>query len=288
METIGRQELWSYVDDSREAIVATSANIRKGSGYLIKSFLELATKVAELQFRNRDHVLLFRGQSADYRNAKRNSTLKPSLFRPVEKKNPGSNTLINRFETLRHAESSLVNEYGRSDLLGVERLKRHRIIRWSILQHYEVCSTPLLDVTHSLRIAASFATHGAEEEAFIFVLGVPNLSGGITASDEVGLQTIRLASVCPPSAVRPHIQEGYLLGEYPEMFEFPQKELYGHYEIDFGRRLVAKFRFNPKTFWKSDTFPLVSKRDLYPSQKRDPVHELTLKVKQAVDNRQED
>ena len=45
------------------------------------------------------------------------------------------------------------------------------------------------------------------------MLGVPNLSGAITASAEAGLQIVRLSSVCPPSAVRPHIQEGYLLGD---------------------------------------------------------------------------
>lgn len=38
-----------------------------------------------------------------------------------------------------------------------DRLKRQRILHWSILQHYEVSATPLLDVTHSLPIAASFA-----------------------------------------------------------------------------------------------------------------------------------
>ena len=43
---------------------------------------------------------------------------------------------------------------------------------------------------------------------------------------------IRLASVCPPEAVRPHIQEGYLLGEYPEIADYEQKALYPHYEID--------------------------------------------------------
>ena len=130
------------------------------------------------------------------------------------------------------------------------RLKRYRILRWSILQHYEVCRTPLLDVTHSLRIAASFVPRNNSNEGFLFVLGVPNLSGAITASAEAGLQIVRLASVCPSSAIRPHIQESYLLGEYPEIAEFRQKANYPHYEIDFGRRLVAKFRFEPTSFWE--------------------------------------
>ena len=67
---------------------------------------------------------------------------------------------------------------------------------------------------------------GGKTQAFLFVIGVPNLSGAITASAEAGLQIIRLSSVCPPTALRPHIQEGYLLGEYPDMVNYDQKEQY--------------------------------------------------------------
>lgn len=144
-----------------------------------------------------------------------------------------------------------------------------------------MCATPLLDVTHSLRIAASFASDGAKDECFLFVLGVPNLSGAVTASAEANLQIIRLSSVCPPSAVRPHIQEGYLLGEYPELAAYEQKQMYGHYEIDFGRRLIAKFRFDPKTFWRRDRFPKVTRKALYPAPSNDPLHELTQIIRRA-------
>jgi hypothetical protein len=52
-------------------------------------------------------------------------------------------------------------------------------------------------------------------EVRLYVIGVPNISGAISASAEAGLQVIRLSSVCPPSAIRPNVQEGYLVGEYP-------------------------------------------------------------------------
>ena len=279
MDTIGKQELWSFVATSPTASRVTSVQIRKGDGHKVASFVELASKVAEIQYRNRDHVLLFRGQTGDYKNRLGHSTLKPTLFRPgTGGMLPDGGILMSRFEKLQRAEQILAAEYAAANLIDVGRLKRHRVVRWSILQHYEVCTTPLLDVTHSLRIAASFATHGATSEVFIFVVGVPNLSGGITANDGAGLQTIRLSSVCPPSALRPHIQEGYLLGEYPEMSAYAQKELYAHYEIDFGRRLVAKFRFNPKSFWRDDTFPLVSHEALYPTPDRDPLNKLAQTV----------
>src|SRR2546426_982282 len=219
METIGKQELWSFTDASSGAKVVKNAQVRQGRGHHVRSFLELATKVAELQFRNRDHVLLFRGQTSDHLNMKRFSSLKPSLLRPVKGKatNPSADVLIKRFTTLKRAEQILIQLYDQLALPDIERLKRQRVLRWSILQHYEVCRTPLLDVTQSLRIAASFASIDAVGDGFILVVGIPNVSGAVTASAEAGLQIVRLSSVCPPSALRPHVQEGYLLGEYPEM-----------------------------------------------------------------------
>jgi hypothetical protein len=242
--------------------------------------MDLATKVAELQFLNRDFVLLFRGQSGDFRSTAGNTMLKPTIMRGTEGEYPPlQDTLRIRYERLRQAEIALVTEYKKRKLPGLDRLRRQQILRWSILQHYEVCATPLLDVTHSLRIAASFGSSAEADEAFIFVLGVPHISGAVTASAEAGLQIVRLASVCPPSAVRPHIQEGYLLGEYPDLSGTDQKQLYESYEVDFGRRLIAKFRFDPARFWyKSEAFPKVPERALYPPAREDPLCELASAV----------
>jgi hypothetical protein len=225
---------------------------------------------------------MFRGQNKDHKNYQRNTSLKPSLFRDSSGRNPSTETLVQRFQLLEKAERSLADAYSQREFLGSQWVKRHRIVRWAILQHYEVCPTPLLDVTQSLRIAASFATSANEEEAYVFVLGVPNVSGAITASAEAGLQIVRLSSICPPSARRPHIQEGYLLGEYPDIAEFGQKELYAHYEIDFGLRLIAKFRFNPQSFWQKEDFPVVGKNVLYPPPMDDPLYEMTDSIRNAL------
>jgi hypothetical protein len=281
METIGQQKLWTFLSSSPEAQSAKCADVRRDGGHGVRSFIELATKVAELQFRNRDYVLLYRGQTADHRNSKGNTSLKPSIFRSGAH-NPSRQTLHARFALLQRAEQHLITLYIQSGFLGKERLQRLRLIRWSILQHYGVSPTPLLDVTHSLRIAASFATHCATADSFIFVLGVPYLGGGLTASSESGLQAVRLSSVCPPAAVRPHIQEGYLLGEYPEVSGLDQQALYAHYEIDFGRRLVAKFRFNPGSFWRDDSFPLIKESALYPSKAQDPLLRLAVDVQELM------
>jgi FRG domain len=282
METIGKQKIWSFLDRHDDCKVTTNTRIREGAGHKVGSYLELARKIAELQFMNRDHVLLFRGQGGDHRNAKRNSSVKPTLFRSKNKGNPDRATLVERFEILARAERALAGRYQAAKFRGLDRIKRHHVLRWSILQHYEVCATPLLDVTHSLRIAASFASLSGNDLVYVYVLGVPNLNGAITASAEAGLQIVRLSSVCPPSAVRPHIQEGYLLGQYPEVTGVAERENYFHYEMDFGLRLVAKFRFEPASFWKDKDFPLVARSALYPSAKDDPLYQLALDVQKEV------
>jgi hypothetical protein len=283
MDIIGVQDLWSFQDNGNEAVVVDCIQVRQSQGHEVSDYLELAGKIAELQFRNRDYVLLYRGQLRDHRSHNGQSTLQPTIFRMP----PGTHSLDRlpiRFDSLEAAECSLVDRFQRLGFIGLDELTRHRILRWSILQHYEVHPTPLLDVTQSLRIAASFASIGNEtEEAFLYVLGVPNISGAISASAEAGLQIVRLSSVCPPSAIRPHVQEGYLVGEYPEIGSYDQKQLYGLPEIDFGKRLVAKFRFNPQKFWsKSGQFQMIGPRALYPSPSQDRLNAVAKEIIAAL------
>lgn len=282
MEQVGISKLWSYVDGASKAEIVTNGRIRQDAGFAVSHYMDLAARVAELQYRNRNHVLFFRGQSGDWRSIRGFTTLKPTLFRPPAGRvrlSPAE--LARRFTKLATAEHLLALDFKTHKRFGWQRLARDRLLRWSILQHYEVCATPLLDVTHSLRIAASFASLAGGAEAFLYVLAVPNLSGAITANAESGLQVVRLASVCPPAAIRPHIQEGYLLGEYPDMADTLQSQHYKAHELDLGRRMVAKFRFTPATFWDDDTFPQVSHAALYPKG-RDWLERLTADIAAKV------
>lgn len=268
MDNLAGTNLWSFLDGRADAQKATPGKVRKGRGYHVDSYLELASKVAELQFRNKDFVLLFRGQPTDHRTPRTGlSTLRPSIFRPLSGREllPRT-TLEKRLTRLRQAERLLIEKFTSLKRLGRQRVQRQRLLRWAILQHYEVCDTPLLDVSQSLRIAASFASEGTSE-GFLYAFAIPNLSGTVTASAEAGIQIVRLSGVCPPSAIRPHIQEGFLLGEYPDFASIEQKDSYDLYELDFGRRLLAKFRFNPRSFWNSPEFPRVTHDALYPKSK---------------------
>lgn len=276
MEQVGRSNVFAYFDDEKKIRVATNREIRSGIGHPVSSYLELAKKIADLQFHNREHVLLFRGQHSDFKNRSGRTTLKPSVLRSDVQKPfvlPTPHELMSRFQRLKRREQSLVDVFQQRKVLGRQGITRHRILRWSILQHYEICDTPLLDVSQSIRVASSFASLGAGSTAFLYVLAVPNISGVISASAEAGLQTIKLAGICPPNAVRPYIQEGFLLGEYPEMPDFDQKQHYRHYEIDFGRRLIAKFRLDPRSFWVDPNFTKIERDALYPDA-HDPLFKL--------------
>jgi hypothetical protein len=270
------------MDGATEADLVKNGAVRLGTGFNVRSYLDLAGRVAELQYRNRNHVLLFRGQSNDWKSVKGYTTLKPSIFRPLLGKTTLPRSVVTkRFIALLKAEELLEKGFRTLRRTGRQRVARERLLRWSVLQHYEVCATPLIDVTHSLRIAASFASLRGGREAFVYVLGIPNLSGAVTANAEGGLQVVRLASVCPPAALRPHIQEGYLLGEYPEMIGVTQSRHYKPFEMDFGRRLIAKFRLNPATFWSDPDFPPVPEQALYPKGK-DWLEQLTADIAAQV------
>jgi hypothetical protein len=64
METIGEQKVWSFIRNANKAVPMTCTAVRKNGAHPLRSFMDLATKVAELQFMNRDYVLLFRGQGS--------------------------------------------------------------------------------------------------------------------------------------------------------------------------------------------------------------------------------
>jgi hypothetical protein len=62
------------------------------------------------------------------------------------------------------------------------------------------------------------------------------------------------------------------------MTSYRQQKQYRHHEIDFGRRLVAKFVFDPSTFWKNDEIPLLARSALYPDAV-DPFYQTAERIK---------
>jgi hypothetical protein len=264
----------------------TTEEVRQGPGYPIMHYRQLVECVAVLSFNNPEFVLFYRGQRDDFADQNGLSSLQPSIFRggdPVT----WHNELSNRFNKLERA-SEFLQEIPNHKLEGpnavgaAKRIKTYRILRWAILQHYDICPTPFLDITHSLHVAASFAYYeNAQDNAFIYVLGLPQVSGSVTASSEHGIQIIRLLSICPPTALRPHYQEGYLTGEYPTI-GYREKLEYELEECDFGRRLICKFRLVEKARFWDDNFQVIPRGYLYPDV--DEFLELTKEVRTRVND----
>lgn len=287
MYVIGHSTLKTICPSTKNIITRTNTKVRNDVPIEVADYMELAQIIAALQYENREHVLMFRGQPEDFTNTHGNTTIKPTILRGDgnSSKYPDKNEMKCRFHRLQRAEKQLItykNLFSNSQGQGSNEVKRWQILRWSILQHYEICKTPLLDVTLSLRVAASFASIHGKNDGYVFVLGVPNVTGAITASMETRLQIIRLCSFCPPQAVRPHIQEGYLLGEYPEITDIKRKKIYRDDKLDFGRRLIAKFKFEKNCFWQNHNFPEIPRKALYPNEK-DTFFETAQKITKTLD-----
>ena len=282
MDTIRSRKIVSLLENDSEFRSATNHQIRSDHGALVENYPDLVEKVAQLSFYNPEHVLFFRGQTTEYSNSRGNASIKPSIFRSATgTRPPDSFELARRYEILARADQILADEFSRSRFLGRQRIVRHRLLRWAILQHYELCGTPLVDVTHSLRVAASFATNdAADTDPVVYVLAVPSISGSVSASSEQGIQTIRLSSICPPEARRPYFQEGYLLAEYPDLASIHEKEKYRPHEIDFGRRVIAKFRLPRIDFWSRD-YTAIPNEALYPNE-RDPLVNFSEKIRSQL------
>lgn len=187
--------------------------------------------------------MFFRGQSDDYKNQKGSSTFFPSIYRGRLK----NDEVKLRFERLRHASGILVESFKRKKLDGYIDIIRKKHIPWSILQHYEVCETPLLDFTHSLRVACSFAQLRQDTDCgYIYVFALPYITNRISINSEHHIVNVRLLSICPPDAFRPYYQDGYLAGTEDITTNYGGKKE----QLDFKRRLIAKFQipFGAK-FW---------------------------------------
>lgn len=165
-------------------------------------------------------------------------------------------------------------------------LKEKRLAQWSVLQHYEVIETPLLDVTQSLRVAYSFADLGRSSDiAYIYVFALPYPTGRISINSEHYITNIRLLSVVPSSVLRPHNQEGFLLGEDDII---KTDKIFNRF--DFRRRAIAKFKIDlsdNSKFWEDNGIidrPL-DEKELYPDKGNndDPLILICQEVKNSLD-----
>ena len=244
--------------------------VRRVAPYPIESYPELVREVAALAYQNKDHLLFYRGQDRDYLNKAGSSSYYPTIYR---KDVLTAHEIRLRFDMLELAEHLLADAFDSGGLEGRQDVRRKSYIAWSVLQHYEVCDTPLLDFTHSLRAAATFAQYNNQEErGIVAVFGLPYTTNRITYNSEHDLVIVRLLSICPPLALRPYFQEGYLAGTLDITRDYVDKS-----ELDFNNRLVAKFSIpNARSFWGND-FEGIPRHLLFPPE--DSMAEVCARVK---------
>jgi len=239
----------------------------------VESYVDLQEIVSFLNVMNKGEILLFRGQPDDYE-------LLPTLYRkiwhpPVAVGLEAVDLTSDRQHFVRQLERArkLVR------LLLQGRLPRWRpfdivpTAAWAVIQHYNIWPTPALDLTSSLRVAASFAlglkqARGASRRAsaldrkpgYLYVFGFDQIISDVMRLDAapddeteraaLELNVVRLSALCPPTTVRPHLQEAFLV-----TFPLPADEL--RPAATANARLIAVIELvEPRTeaFWTTD-FP---------------------------------
>ncbi|MDB4951586.1 MAG: hypothetical protein JWM27_4235 [Gemmatimonadetes bacterium] len=242
---------------------ASSAAVRRSGGNTVTSFRELVRKVAEVAIYNPRLYPLFRGQNEDYLNKAGSSKIYPLIYRPpAGKSRLTHNAILHRVNYLDAVLKALRAHFRSHPSL----LTDHREYWWSLLQHYELAKTPLLDLTQNLRLAATFALSersavpwGARRSGYVFVLGLPHPPACLSPLVDEQMVIVRLQSVCPPEALRPHFQEGFLIGRWPRS----TRKLKGD---NAAYRMIDKFRLDNSdgTFW-DDGFNPIPESVIYPS-----------------------
>lgn len=256
-------------------------SVARQEAYPVGSYDELMRIVAELSYLNRDNLLFFRGQAKDFRNKAGSTTLYPSLYR----KNLITKARLEYdFALLKEISALLIEETKKYDRRAADEIRRKQYIQWSLIQHYGVFETPLLDITQSLRVACSFAQleeggmgSGDGSPCYVYILGLPYMPNGISINSEQEIVNLRLLGACPPLALRPYFQEGFLVGTADITDNFDDKN-----ELDFNRRLIAKFSIpGDDSFWNGN-LGRVPRELLYLDEAKDTMHRICSSLHGAV------
>lgn len=224
----------------------------------IETFHDLIMEIAELSYKNPDVMLFYRGQNNNYIKTKY-ATLYPTIYRSNSEKDINFDfDILEKTSTLLMTELEKDNNVDKEE---IKELKKIKLLQYSILQHYEVCKTPLLDLTQSIKVACSFAIlDNKDKTGYIYVLGMPYVNGRISVDSEDYITNVRLLSISSSSSKRPFFQEGYLV-----QTEFASNTDIEKGELDFNRRIVAIYKFkNTKKFWGSER--PIEKGNLYPEE----------------------
>lgn len=274
-QSYGRRTYRVWNEEKRDDLSGTQTNTSEArEDWEVHSFSELLGCVAFLTSMNKRLTLFFRGQTSDEWEPL------PMLFRSEWRCFESKRTFAIGENRQRYWEElprigERVFRICEDKALGLPRrlgLRDIREVQWAVIQHYEIWPTPLIDITSSLRMAASFAMDHCSSEGrerrvgFVYVVGMPESTGSITFDIDQHVCLARLQSCCPPVALRPHFQEGFLVGRFPIN---SMNDLHLVEKSSLLRRLVAKFKLiDMGNFW-DENFPIIGHEAVCP--KDDPL-----------------
>ncbi len=263
----------------------SSKQVSEGEPLAAGSYAELVEVVSFLSVMNKRDTLYFRGQT-------KKRPLRPAIFRSSWTSLSGTRHAIPEDPSVLQRIWDHLNREISSIILSVceklpmprrATLKMFREAVWAIAQHYELWPTPLIDITRSLRIAASFALWDGQSEGCLYVVALPPSTNSVTFDADQHVVLARLQAVCPPVVKRPHFQDGFLAGRFP--FASPIANSIDRHPAnvsDLARRLVARIdltdaddednrqarRPSGRGFWNDD-FPRMSRPSLPPKAEED-------------------
>lgn len=220
----------SLTNNKNGCVVVQSMDLQYCRPRVIDRYTKLRELVSELAAYNPEYELYFRGQRQRFGKGCRLATpghsLLPSIFRDrsqiynkAVKLNASSQYLFEQYQEYVSASG------GMKDARVLCTLAENPLARWAILQHYEICPTPLLDMTRTLQVACSFAlqndsdtasgTEGAVDKTkhrkgYVYVLGLPFQSEKVMAATNQSILNMSLLGITPSNALRPLVQDGYL------------------------------------------------------------------------------
>jgi hypothetical protein len=252
----------SYDSESPDNIVEMNITDLKEekSVFEVNSYEKLVKCVAQLGYLNPQFNLLFRGQDKDHMDLY-GSSIYPRIFRHKSEKETEKLfiELNKNCENLESKKNLISLKKAKNSLL--KSILRYPEFYYALLEHYQKNETPLINLTQSLHVAASFALINGQKSGYVLVFGMPHPHGSISYFIDQDMVLVKLQNVCPPEALRPHYQEGYLASNYP----FNQQRLKGD---NLARRLIGKYYLDDSKgkFWDKD-FLRFSKEVLYPDRK---------------------
>lgn len=252
MQPISRTVLTHVVTAAGVDVAALSVDtIRASDPVPVATFTELSAHVAEIAAMNHTWMTFYRGQSQDWRNRVHKTTILPTLFRPPR----GSTSLaasvrLDRAHRLEEAVLALRESW--KGLRPPNPLWRFREYAVALLQHYGICPTPMIDLTTSLNVAASFARG---DDGFgagvVYVIAMPYPHQTISLYPDQSLSLARLQALVPRGARRPQYQEGWLAGRLPISADKTEHD-------EAAGRLLAKYALaEGEAFWDGGFLPIL-------------------------------